>query len=60
LPRKANLELYAPREPLPVAELFGDPPSFLDSIAREREQLQEERKEKLRGEQMREQQSAHR
>jgi hypothetical protein len=43
-----DVELYAPRDPNPVADLFGDPPSFLDSIAREREELREQRKEAIR------------
>jgi hypothetical protein len=51
-------ELYVPRTPQPIAELFGDPPSFLDSIARDRDLLKEQRKEELRQE--REQQSAQR
>jgi len=53
---EGDLALYVPREPHPIADLFGDPPSFLDSMVREREQLHEERKEKLR-EQIREQQT---
>jgi hypothetical protein len=48
---EGDLELYVPREAEAIGDLFGDPPSFLDSVAREREQLQEERKERLqRGE----------
>ncbi len=55
----ADVELYVPREPASVPDLFGDPPSFLDSIARDREELQEQRKQELR-EQVLEQQGTQR
>jgi hypothetical protein len=54
-----DVELYVPREPAPVADLFDDPPSFLDSIARDREELQLQRREQLR-EQVFEQQGVER
>ncbi len=54
-----DTELYVPREPQPVADLFGDPPSFLDSLARDREELKEQRKEEIRA-QVREEQGSQR
>lgn len=43
-----DTELYEPREAKPYVDLFGDPPSFLDSLARDREELKEQRREEFR------------
>jgi hypothetical protein len=55
--QEGETELYVPRTPEPVVDNFGDPPSFLDSIARDRDLLKEQRREQRR-EQAHEQQSA--
>jgi hypothetical protein len=59
LAQDGDTELYVPREPKPVDDLFGDPPSFLDSLARDRDELKEQRKEEIRA-QVREEQGAQR
>jgi hypothetical protein len=45
---EGGMELYVPRAPGLVPDVFGDPPSFLDSIARDREELKLQRIEELR------------